>query len=146
MSLLARLQEDMKTALKAGDKDRLGVVRMLLNEVKNIDLNPQKPTEEQAVAAYAKKLRKGIEEYEKLGKPHEAGKLKSELTVAEAYLPRKATQEETERLVDEFLAQNTFTEKQIGPAMGAFMKAHGATVEASMVNPLLRAKLAGKAG
>jgi uncharacterized protein len=144
MSLLVRLQDDMKTALKAGEKDRLGVIRMLLNEVKNIDLNPQKPTEEQAVAAYAKKLRKGIEEYEKLGKADEAGKLKSELAIAENYLPKKATAEETERLVNEFLAQNTFTEKQIGPATGAFMKLHGAKVEASAVNAMLKAKLAGK--
>jgi uncharacterized protein len=144
MNLLARLQDDMKTALKAGDKQRLGVVRMLLNEVKNIDLNPQKPTEEQAVAAYAKKLRKGIEEYEKLGKPEEAAKFKSELAIAEAYLPKKATAEETERLVDEFLAQNQFTDKQVGPATGAFMKLHGTKVEAGVVNALLRAKLAAK--
>lgn len=144
MSLLAKLQEDMKAAMKSGEKDRLGVIRMLLNEVKNIDLNPQKPTEEQAVAAYAKKLRKGIEEYEKLGRPEEAGKLKSELAIAESYLPKKATPEDTVKLVDEFLAQNQFTEKQIGPAMGAFMKLHGGNVEAAEVNKLLRAKLAGK--
>ncbi len=144
MSLLARLQEDMKTALKAGEKDRLGVIRMLLNEVKNIDLNPQKPTEEQAVAAYAKKLRKGIEEYEKLGRADEVAKLKGELSIAEGYLPKKAGPEETERLVDEFLAQSGYTEKQVGPAMGAFMKLHGGKVEAGAVNALLRAKLKGK--
>jgi hypothetical protein len=144
MSLLAKLQDDMKTALKAGEKERLGVIRMLLNEVKNIDLNPQKPTEEQAVAAYAKKLRKGIEEYDKLGKPEESAKLKSEMAIAESYLPKKATSEETERLVNEFLAQSQFTAKQVGPATGAFMKLHGGTVEASVVNALLRAKLADK--
>lgn len=144
MSLLVKLQEDMKSAMKAGDKDRLSVIRMLLNEVKNIDLNPQKPTEEQAVSAYAKKLRKGVEEFEKFGKPEEAAKLKAELAIAESYLPRKATREETEKLVDEFLSQNAFTEKQLGPAMGAFMKQHGANVEAGTVNQILKARLAGK--
>ena len=144
MSLLARLQEDMKAALKAGQKQRLSVIRMLLNEVKNIDLNPQKPTEEQAVAAYAKKLRKGIEEYEKLGKPDEVAQFKAELDIAESYLPKKATPEETERLVDEFLSSGSFTEKQIGPATGAFMKQHAGTVDAAAVNALLRKKLAGK--
>ncbi len=144
MSLLTKLQDDMKAAMKAGDKDRLSVIRMLISDVKLIDLQPNKPTEEQAVAAYAKKLRKGIEEYEKLGKPEEAGKIRAELAIVESYLPKKASPEETERLVDEFLAKNTYTEKQVGPAMGAFMKAHGAHVESALVNNMIRKKLAGK--
>lgn len=144
MSLLTRLQEDMKSAMKAGQKDRLTVIRMLISEVKNIDLQPQKPTEEQAVAAYAKKLRKATEEFEKAGKPQEVIKLKAELEVVDSYLPKKASPEETEKLVDQFLAQNSFTEKQLGQAMGAFMKQHGGNVEAGVVNPLIKQKLAGK--
>src|SRR6266487_2752656 len=69
MDLLNRLTQDMKAAMKSGQKDRLGVIRMMLSDVKNIDLMPNKPTAEQVVEAYAKKLRKGAEEYEKLGKP-----------------------------------------------------------------------------
>jgi len=144
MSLLARLQEDMKTAMKAGQKERLGVIRMLISDVKNIDLQPNKPTEEQAVAAYGKKLRKSLEEYQKLGKADEVAKLKSELEIVDAYLPKKASVEETEQLVDAFLASNAFTEKQLGQAMGTFMKAHGGQVEAGVVNPMLKRKLAGK--
>ncbi|MGE5611331.1 MAG: GatB/YqeY domain-containing protein [Bacillota bacterium] len=144
MSLLERLQEDMKTAMKAGDKDRLSVLRMLIADVKVIDLQPKKITEEETVAAYGKKLRKGIEEYEKLGKPDHAAKLKSELAVVESYLPKRATPQETERIVDEFLASHSFTEKQIGQAMGALMKTHGAQIEPGVANALLRKKLAGK--
>ena len=144
MELLTRLQEDMKTALKAGEKDRLGVIRMLLSDVKNIDLMPAKPTAEQAVEAYAKKLRKSQEEYQKLGKTGEVDKLKFELGVVEQYLPKKASLEETERLVDAFLAGKTFTEKQVGQATGAFMKAHGQQVDAGVANRILRERLAGK--
>ena len=144
MELLTRLQEDMKTALKAGEKDRLGVIRMLLSDVKNIDLMPTKPTAEQAVEAYAKKLRKSQEEYQKLGKTGEVDKLKFELGVVEQYLPKKASPEETERLVDAFLAGKTFTEKQAGQATGAFMKAHGQQVDAGVANRILRERLAGK--
>ena len=144
MDLLNRLQEDMKTALKAGQKDRLSVIRMLLSDVKNIDLAAKPTTAEEAVAAYAKKLRKSREEYQKLGKPAEAEQLKAELDVVESYLPKKASAEETARLVDEFLSRNSFTEKQAGQAMGAFMKAHGGQVEAGTANQLLRQKLAGK--
>jgi hypothetical protein len=144
MDLLTRLQDDMKTALKAGEKDRLSVIRMLLSDVKNIDLAPKPTTAEEAVAAYAKKLRKSQEEYQKLGKTAEAERLSFEIGVVDSYLPRKASTEETARLVEQFLAQHSFTEKQFGQAMGAFMKAHGGQVDASAANQLLRQKLAGK--
>jgi hypothetical protein len=144
MTLLERLQEDMRAAMKSGQKDRLSVIRMLISDVKNIDLDPKKPTEEQAVAAYAKKLRKGVEEMEKYGKTDEANQLRSEIAIVDSYLPKKASPEETARLVDEFLAKNSFTEKQMGQAMGMFMKQHGSNVEPSLVNPLIKQKLAGK--
>jgi uncharacterized protein len=144
MSLLDRLQQDMKTALKAGQKERLQVIRMLLSDVKNIDLAPKKLTEEETVAAYGKKLKKSIEEYEKIGRPAEVAQLKSELAVVEEYLPKKADTADTEKLVDTFLAANSFTEKQFGQAMGAFMKQHGANVDPATANQLLKQKLAGK--
>jgi uncharacterized protein len=143
MELLNRLQEDMKTALKAGQKDRLMVIRMLLSDVKNIDLAPKPITAEETVAAYAKKLRKSREEYEKIGRPEEVKKLDSEIAIVEEYLPKKASGEETEKLVDAFLGKNSFTEKQFGQAMGAFMKAHGSTVDPTKANELLRKKLTG---
>jgi uncharacterized protein YqeY len=71
-------------------------------------------------------------------------KLKSEIAVVEEYLPKKASAEETERLVDAFLAGKSFTEKQVGQATGAFMKEHGSKVDASVANQALRRKLAGK--
>jgi uncharacterized protein YqeY len=144
MSLLARLQDDMKTAMKTGQKERLSVLRMLISDVKNIDLQPKKISEEETVAAYGKKLRKSIEEYEKLSKAGEVAQLKKELAVVEEYLPKKASGADTERLVDEFLGKNSFTEKQFGQAMGAFMKAHGGAVDAGAANALLKKKLAGK--
>ena len=144
MSLLARLQEDMKTAMKTGQKERLSVLRMLISDVKNIDLQPKKLSEEETVAAYGKKLRKSMEEYEKLNKAEEVAQLKKELAVVEEYLPKKASGADTERLVDEFLAKNSFTERQFGQAMGAFMKAHGGAVDAGQANAILKKKLAGK--
>jgi uncharacterized protein YqeY len=144
MDLLGRLTEDMKSAMKSGQKDRLQVIRMLLSDVKNIDLNPQKPTAEQAVAAYAKKLKKSMEEYEKYNKPDEVAKLKTEIAVVEEYLPKKASPEETGKLVDQFLATQSFTEKQVGQAIGAFMKAHGQQVDPGVANQLIKQKLTGK--
>jgi uncharacterized protein YqeY len=144
MDLLAKLTEDMKLAMKSGQKDRLGVIRMLISEVKNVDLNPAKPTPQQAVETYAKKLRKSLEEYERLGKTDEVAKLRLELSVAEEYLPKKLDADATAKLVEQFLATNAFTEKQFGQAMGAFMKQHGGEVDAAIANRVLKEKLAGR--
>jgi uncharacterized protein YqeY len=144
MSVLTKLTEDMKTAMKAGQKDRLSVIRMLLSDVKNIDLQPKKLTEEETVAAYGKKLRKSIEEYEKIGKTAEVSQLKSELAIVEEYLPKKASPEETERLVEAFLAANSFGEKDAGRATGMFMKAHGTQVDPAAASAAIKSRLAGK--
>jgi hypothetical protein len=144
MDLQTRLTEDMKAAMKSGQKERLGVIRMMLSDVKNIDLMPNKPTAEQVVEAYAKKLRKSVEEYEKVGRPDEAAKLKSEIAIVEEYLPKKASSADTEKLVDDFLTKNSFTEKDFGRAMGMFMKAHAGAVDPMAANQLLKQKLAGK--
>jgi len=144
MNLRERLQEDMKSAMKSGQKDLLGVIRMLLNDVNNVDLAPKPTTAEEAVAAYGKKLKKSVEEYERLGKTAEVQKLKFEISVVDEYLPKKASYGDTERLVNEFLARNAFTEKQFGQAMGAFMKANGGSVDPALANQLLRKALMGK--
>ena len=141
MELLARLTEDMKAAMKAGQKDRLSVIRMLLSDVKNIDLDPKKPTAEQVVEAYGKKLRKSQEEYQKIGQADQVAQLQSEIAVVDEYLPKKASREDTEKLVDAFLASNSFTAQQFGQAMGAFRKQHGNDVDSALVNQILKAKL-----
>jgi uncharacterized protein YqeY len=144
MDLLLRLQEDMKSALKSGQKERLSVIRMLISDVKVIDMAPKPTTAEQAVAAYAKKLRKTREEMAQYKRDAEVRQLDFEIGVVEEYLPKKASAEETEALVTAFLAANAFTEKQAGQAMGAFMKAHGQGVDPGIANPILRAKLVGR--
>lgn len=144
MSLLQRLTDDMKAALRAGEKEKLQVIRMLLSDVKNIDLQPNKPTELQAVEAYHKKLKKSLEEYEKLGKSNEVNALRFEISVVEGYLPKKLSEAETRGLVEAFLASGGFTEKQAGQATGQFLKAHGGQVDAGVASKLVRELLAGK--
>jgi uncharacterized protein YqeY len=82
-----------------------------------------------------------MEEYEKLGKVEEVANLKFEIAVAEEFLPKKADAQETQKLVDAFVAQNAYTSAQFGQAMGAFMKAHGGQVDAQTVSQMLRKAL-----
>ncbi|HQY88380.1 MAG TPA: GatB/YqeY domain-containing protein, partial [Tepidisphaeraceae bacterium] len=107
MDLLTKLTDEMKSAMRAGQKDRLGVLRMLITEVKNIDLNPAKPTAEQVVESYAKKLRKSADEFAKVNRPEEVKKIEAEILVVEEFMPKKLSREETMKLVDEFLAANS---------------------------------------
>ena len=144
MDLLAKLQEDMKMAMKTGQKDRLQVIRMLISDVKVIDLQPHKPTAQQAVEAYTKKLKKSLDEYQKLGRTEEVKNLQFEIAVAEEYLPKKASAEDTDKLVEAFLATNSFTEKQTGQATGAFLKAHAPQVDPAIASAAIRKRLAGK--
>ena len=141
MDLLERLTADMKTAMKAGEKDRLTVIRMLISDVRTIDMNPAKPTAEQVVASYGKKLKKSSEEYEKLGQAEQVEKLKFEMAVVDEYLPKKLGAAATEKLVEQFLAASTFTAKDVGKAMGAFMKLHGGEADPAVVNATIKAKL-----
>ncbi|MCC6240633.1 MAG: GatB/YqeY domain-containing protein [Phycisphaerales bacterium] len=141
MQLQEQLVADMKSAMKSGQKDRLAVIRMLLSDVKNIDLLPGKPTAESVVAAYRKKLQKSSEEYEKLGRPDEVTKLKAEMAIVDEYLPTKASAEQTTALVEAFLASHPFAASQVGQAIGAFMKAHGQSVDAAIASQLIRQKL-----
>src|SRR5437764_2398563 len=106
MDLQSKLTEDMKVAMKAGQKDRLLIIRTLLSEVKNVGVVGTAKSGEEAIESYAKKLRKSAEEYEKLGKPDTVAQFKSELAIVEEYLPKKASTEDTARLVEEFLAKN----------------------------------------
>lgn len=141
MDLLERLINDMKSAMKSGNRERLGVLRMLISDVRNIDLAPKPITAEETVAAYGKKLRKSQEEYLKLGKTEQAEQLRAEMAIVDEYLPKKASPEQTEQWVDSFLAEHQFTAKQLGQAMGLFMKAHGTNVDPGVVNSLIRKKL-----
>ncbi|MEM8873903.1 MAG: GatB/YqeY domain-containing protein [Planctomycetota bacterium] len=133
----ARLTDDMKTAMKAGEKDRLQVIRMLLSDVKNADMTGVTPME--AVESYGKKLRKSVEEYKKYDDPDRVAALEAEYAVVEAYLPKKADATETRALVDAYLAENPAD--NFGRAMGGFMKAHGDRVDPTLAKSALNEAL-----
>ncbi len=91
--LLLKLQSDMKEFLKAGDRPRLDVVRMLLAEIKNAQVNQPGGRDREwsdteitsIVAAYHKNLVKTVTEFP----PDRQQKLKDEIVIVEAYLPKQ---------------------------------------------------------
>ena len=122
-SLLERLQAELKTLLKAGDKDRLGVVRLVIADVKREQLNLSRdqltPAEEQAVLQRAAKARRdAIEQAEKANRQDIVTKEKYELSVILDWLPRQMSDEEITAKAREMIAAMGLTKKD----MGRFMK------------------------
>jgi uncharacterized protein YqeY len=119
-----RLEQDMKSSLKSGDQARLSTLRMLRSQIlleKKKSTTKQTLTDDEVVAvigSYAKKLRESAAEYEKLGRPDEAGKIRDELRTAQEYLPQPLTDAEARELVSQVLTELEITStKDFGRAM-----------------------------
>ena len=93
-----RLQQDIKTALKAGDRDRLGTVRLLLGEVKNERIRTGIDVDETTfftlVQRGIKRRREAAEQYRKGNRPELADKEDREEAILTEYLPPPASEEE----------------------------------------------------
>lgn len=136
------IQQKMNEALKAGRKQRVAVLRMLLSEMNNAQLAGADPAE--AVAAYGRRLEKSIAEYRDLGCEAEAERIEQELAVVAEFMPRRLSDEETEALVDRVIAEEGLASmKDIGRGMKAVMSAHGQQVDGRTVQELFKKKLGG---
>ncbi len=93
--LRKRLTDDMKTALKAGEKDRLGVIRLMISAVKSADIEPGSKGEIDdagivtVLTKMVKQRRDSIEQYTKGGRPELAAKEQVEIDMIESYLPKQ---------------------------------------------------------
>lgn len=90
MTLKEQLMEDVKTYMKARDQKKLGFTRMLLSEVKNVEINNREThTPEmamKAITSYVKKLKKSLEDFK--SNPEKYELLKEEISFCEGYLPK----------------------------------------------------------
>jgi len=143
MDLRRELTEQMKTALKAGNKQRLSTVRMLLNELKNEDLQSGKKADDVSVLRrYAKRLTRSIEEYRQVGAAGRVDGLRQELAIVEEFLPEVMGEQDLGEAIDRLLAEHGLTSpKQMGQAMGLLMKAYPGRVDPAKAQQILKAKL-----
>src|SRR5262245_5274295 len=122
--LFARLTEDMKTALKAGAKDKLQVLRMLVAAIKAQQIDKQKDdlddADDMAVLEKAVKTRKDtVAQAEAHGRTEIAARERAEIAVIESYLPRKLAPTELADKVAALAKEIGFSGMQDG---GRFMK------------------------
>ena len=149
MSLLAELNEDIKTAMKSRDKERLSVLRMikssLLNEeiAKGSELNSD---EELTVLAREKKQRnESLEEFTKADRQDLVLKLENEIVIVDEYLPQQLSQEEVAALVKEAVRQTGASSMaDMGKVMGALMPKVKGKADGNIVSSLVKSELQNK--
>ena len=144
--LTDRLQEDLKTAMRAKDQVRLRTIRSLraaLTE-KEIELRAQHQdlTEEEVLAVVqkqAKQRRDAIEQYQEAGRDDLVRKEEEELEVLEEYLPEQLGDEEIRKVLHELIkATGAASPRDLGKVMGVAMQRLRGKADGRRVNELAR--------
>ena len=151
-SLKTQITDEMKAAMKSGDKVRLGALRMFLAAIKTKEVEGATARElsdeeiRQVAAKEVKKRSESIEAFDNAGRDELAAKERAEREVLEPYAPPQVDESAIDALVDEAIAATGATSvKEIGTVMGAVMakaKALG-QVDGAVVQAKVRAKLDG---
>lgn len=148
MSLLDKLTEDMKTAMKAGEKDRLSTIRLLRGYIKSASIDQRKElneTEELAIlTSAAKKRKESIQAYSDAGRTDLVDKESAELDVIQGYLPQPLTDDEIEKIVTAAIDEVGATSMQdLGKVMPVAIKLAAGRADGKQINAVVRQKLAG---
>ncbi len=123
MSLKNQITEDMKSAMKAGDKDRLKVVRLIMAAIKQVEVDTRTELDDAAVLGVLNKMvkqrRDSVEQFEKGGREDLAAGERAEIVVLQGYLPEQLSADELRSLVDEVIAATGAASiRDMGKVMG----------------------------
>jgi uncharacterized protein YqeY len=144
---MEQMKADMKTAMKAKDKERLGTIRMLISSLNNAQIDARGELSEDDIigvlSTEAKKRREAAQAYRDGGRDELAEKEEAELEVVEHYLPKQLTDDEIAALVDEVIEQTgASTKADMGKVMGPMMGKVKGRADGSKVKDIVMAKLA----
>ncbi|MGG5255004.1 GatB/YqeY domain-containing protein [Neobacillus sp. SM06] len=147
MSLLERLNNDMKQAMKNKEKDKLSVIRMVKSSLQNeaIKLGKTELSEEEELTVLSRELKQrkdSLHEFEKAGREDLAEKLRAELAVVELYMPKQLSEEELAEIVKATISETGATSKaDMGKVMAAIMPKVKGKADGSLVNKLVQQHL-----
>jgi uncharacterized protein YqeY len=149
MSLKQRLNDDMKSAMKGGDRKRLDVIRLVNAAIKQREVDDRIVLDDAAVLAVLEKMlkqrRDSVQQYEAAARHDLADQEKFEIGVIEAYLPAKMNDAELAALIDAAIAESGAAgPKDMGKVM-ALAKARAAgRADMGRVSESIKARLAAK--
>lgn len=139
MSLLDTLQNDMKAAMKAGSKERLSALRMLVSAVRYAGIDQGDMTDEKVLsvlAKEAKKRRESIEAYAAAGRTESAESERQELAIIETYLPARMSEDDVRAKAADILKNSSFP--NFGAAMGAVMRELKGQADGGVVSKVVK--------
>ncbi|UII54924.1 GatB/YqeY domain-containing protein [Cytobacillus spongiae] len=146
MSLLERLNNDMKQAMKNKEKDKLTVIRMIKASLQNEAIktgNDLTEDEELTVLTREVKQRKdSLHEFEKADRQDLVEKIRTELTYVEIYLPKQLSEEELSEIVKATISETGAASKaDMGKVMAAIMPKVKGKADGSLINKLVQQHL-----
>jgi len=147
MSLLERLNDDMKQAMKNKEKEKLSVIRMLKAALQNeaIKLGKQQLSEEEELTVLSREVKQrkdSLHEFNKADRTDLVEKVQSELAFVEKYMPPQLSEEEVEVLVQEAISESGATSKaDMGKVMGILMPKVKGKADGTLVSKLVQRHL-----
>ena len=148
MSLKQRLTDDMKAAMKSGDKQGLGVIRLMLAAVKQKEVDERIELDDAQVLTALDKMvkqrRDSVSQYEAADRADLADIEKAEIVVIDRYLPAKLDEAAIIAAIDAAVAETgASSAADIGKLMGALKPRLAGQADMGLVSTLVKRKLAG---
>jgi uncharacterized protein YqeY len=146
MTLKDRLQEDMKAAMRSGEKDRLGTIRLIMAAVKQREVDERITLDDTQLLGVLEKMgkqrRESIEQFQAGGRADLVAKEHAELAIINAYMPAPLADDELNALINETITQTGASSiKDMGKVMGIIKAKAQGRADMAAVGTRIKARL-----
>jgi uncharacterized protein YqeY len=147
MSLIARLESELKEAMVARDAERRNTLRLILASLRSAEKELQRPLHDdeelQVLQRERKRRTEAAEAFRAGGREEQAETEERELAVLEEFMPEPLSEDELEEIIDDVIAEVGATSmRDIGRVMADVMPQVAGRADGSAVSQLVREKLA----
>ena len=147
MTLKQQLTDDMKTAMRGGDKQRLGVIRLMLAAVKQREVDERVEQTDAMVLATLEKMlkqrRDSVSQFDAANRDDLAAIERAEMVVIEAYLPAKLNEAEIDALIEAAIAETgASSPRDMGKVVAAVKDKAAGRADMAVVSGKIKARLA----
>src|SRR6478752_5462987 len=147
MTLVERLEGEVKAAMLARDDERRDALSLILNSLRNAEKELQRPLSEdeelQVLQRERKRRNEAAEAFRSGGREEQAAQEETELSILEEFMPAPMSEDELERIVDDAIAETGATSlRDMGRVMADVMPQIAGRADGSAVSQLVREKLA----
>jgi hypothetical protein len=144
--LFNKLQEEMKAAMKNGDKDKLSTIRMLISEIKKVQIDSKKELSDEEIISilqkYIKQRKEAYTQYEQAGRKDLAEKELKEIEIVQQFLPPPLSEEELIKIVEETIREvGASSIKDMGKVVKAVIDKVKGRAEGSLISKIVKEKL-----